>query len=110
MQAADEAAEREKLAALIEDHIPANDKSIKTASVGEVAVPASAPATTPAPTPAAAAAPNPVTSAWVIQLGATDDEEKAKDILDRAGKLRAVMPYGHPADDFVHDLKILLRG
>ena len=31
-------------------------------------------------------------------------------IIDRAGKLRAVMPYGHPADDFVHDLKILLRG
>lgn len=31
-------------------------------------------------------------------------------MIDRAGKLRAVMPYGHPADDFVHDLKILLRG
>jgi protein SCO1 len=31
-------------------------------------------------------------------------------IIDRAGRLRAVMPYGHPADDFVHDLKILLRG
>ena len=30
-------------------------------------------------------------------------------IIDRAGGLRAVMPYGHPADDFVHDLKILLR-
>ena len=30
-------------------------------------------------------------------------------MIDRAGKLRAVMPYGHPADDFVHDLKILLR-
>ena len=25
------------------------------------------------------------------------------------GRLRALMPYGHAADDFVHDLKILLR-
>jgi protein SCO1/2 len=31
-------------------------------------------------------------------------------MIDRAGGLRAVMPYGHPSDDFVHDLKILLRG
>jgi protein SCO1/2 len=31
-------------------------------------------------------------------------------MIGRDGKLRAVMPYGHPADDFVHDLKILLRG
>jgi protein SCO1 len=30
-------------------------------------------------------------------------------IIDRAGGLRAVMPYGHTADDFVHDLRILLR-
>ena len=30
-------------------------------------------------------------------------------LIDRAGGLRAVMPYGHPAGDFVHDLKILLR-
>jgi len=29
-------------------------------------------------------------------------------MIDRAGGLRAVMPYGHPADDFVHDLKLLL--
>src|SRR6478609_9968865 len=26
-------------------------------------------------------------------------------LIDRAGGLRAVMPYGHPVDDFVHDLK-----
>ena len=25
------------------------------------------------------------------------------------GRLRALMPYGHPAEDFVHDVKILLR-
>lgn len=30
-------------------------------------------------------------------------------MIDRSGGLRAVMPYGHPVDDFVHDLKILLR-
>ena len=30
-------------------------------------------------------------------------------LIDRAGGLRAVMPYGHPTDDFVHDLRILLR-
>ena len=30
--------------------------------------------------------------------------------IDRKGRLTAVMPYGHPVDDFVHDLKILLRG
>ena len=30
-------------------------------------------------------------------------------IIDRAGGLRAVMPYGHTVEDFVHDLKILLR-
>jgi protein SCO1 len=30
-------------------------------------------------------------------------------MIDRGGGLRAVMPYGHPVDDFVHDLKILLR-
>ncbi len=30
-------------------------------------------------------------------------------MIDRAGKLRAVMPYGHSAEDFAHDLRILLR-
>ena len=29
-------------------------------------------------------------------------------LIDRAGKLKAMMPYGHPAQDFVHDLKLLL--
>lgn len=29
-------------------------------------------------------------------------------LIDRAGKLRAMMPYGHQAKDFVHDLKLLL--
>ncbi|HZF17634.1 MAG TPA: SCO family protein [Steroidobacteraceae bacterium] len=31
-------------------------------------------------------------------------------LIDRAGKLRALMPYGHTADDYVHDLRILLAG
>ena len=30
-------------------------------------------------------------------------------LIDRKGGLHAVMPYGHPSDDFVHDLRILLR-
>ena len=29
-------------------------------------------------------------------------------LIDRTGKLRALMPYGHDADDFVHDIKLLL--
>ena len=29
-------------------------------------------------------------------------------LIDRQGRLRALMPYGHTAEDFLHDLKILL--
>jgi len=29
-------------------------------------------------------------------------------LIDRAGKLRALMPFGHDASDFVHDIKFLL--
>lgn len=29
-------------------------------------------------------------------------------LIDRTGRLRALMPYGHDADDFVHDIKLLL--
>jgi protein SCO1/2 len=29
-------------------------------------------------------------------------------LIDRTGKLRALMPYGHPPEDYVHDLRILL--
>lgn len=29
-------------------------------------------------------------------------------LIDRAGVLRAMMPYGHEARDFVHDIKLLL--
>ena len=30
-------------------------------------------------------------------------------LIDRAGNLRALMPYGHPPDDYVHDVRILLE-
>ena len=29
-------------------------------------------------------------------------------LIDRAGRLRALMPFGHLADDYVHDVRILL--
>ncbi len=29
-------------------------------------------------------------------------------LIDRAGRIRALMPYGHSPDDYVHDLRILL--
>ena len=31
-------------------------------------------------------------------------------LIDREGKLRAMMPYGRDAKDVVHDLKLLLAG
>lgn len=30
-------------------------------------------------------------------------------LIDRNGTLRALMPYGHTADDYVHDIRILLK-
>jgi protein SCO1/2 len=30
-------------------------------------------------------------------------------LIDRRGSLRAMMPYGHSADDFAHDVRILLK-
>ena len=30
-------------------------------------------------------------------------------LIDRAGRLRAMMPFGHDAADFVHDVRILLN-
>lgn len=29
-------------------------------------------------------------------------------LIDRSGSLRALMPYGHPPEDYVHDVEILL--
>ena len=29
-------------------------------------------------------------------------------LIDREGRLRALMPYGHPAEDYVHDVSMLL--
>jgi protein SCO1 len=31
-------------------------------------------------------------------------------LIDRRGQLSALMPFGHAAEDYVHDLRILLRG
>jgi protein SCO1/2 len=31
-------------------------------------------------------------------------------LIDRAGRIRALMPYGHPPEDFAHDLRLLLAG
>jgi protein SCO1/2 len=30
-------------------------------------------------------------------------------LIDKQGRIRAMMPFGHTADDYVHDLKLLLR-
>lgn len=30
-------------------------------------------------------------------------------LIDRSGRLRALMPYGHPPGDYVHDVKLLLE-
>jgi protein SCO1/2 len=30
-------------------------------------------------------------------------------LIDRDGNLRALMPFGHPAEDYVHDVRILLQ-
>jgi len=29
-------------------------------------------------------------------------------LIDREGRIRALMPFGHPAEDYVHDLSVLL--
>jgi protein SCO1 len=30
-------------------------------------------------------------------------------LIDKQGRIRALMPFGHTADDYVHDLKLLLK-
>jgi protein SCO1/2 len=37
------------------------------------------------------------------------DHSSSVYLIDRAGKLRAMMPYGHAAADYVHDLQLLLK-
>ena len=98
LQEADEISEREKLAlaAKIEARLPAapptQTGAIKTASIEKPA--AAEPAAKPAATQTA--------SGWVIQLGATDDEEKAQAVLDRAGK---ILPKASPFTE-----KVTVRG
>src|SRR5262245_48472097 len=31
-------------------------------------------------------------------------------LIDREGRIRALMPYGHSSDDYVHDVRLLLHG
>ena len=100
LQEADEISEREKLAlaAKIEARLPAapapQTATIKTASLDKSETPVEA-------VPAKAAA-RPAVSGWVIQLGATDDEEKAQAVLDRAGK---ILPKASPFTE-----KVTVRG
>jgi protein SCO1/2 len=44
------------------------------------------------------------------QAGADGDYSHSSFVylIDRAGRIRALMPFGHPAADYVHDVKILL--
>jgi protein SCO1/2 len=44
----------------------------------------------------------------VTSDGYVMDHSSSIYLIDRIGKLRALMPYGHSADDFVHDVKLLL--
>ncbi len=41
--------------------------------------------------------------------GYSVDHSSSVYMIDREGKLRAMMPYGHSAEDFVHDVKLLLK-
>ena len=44
----------------------------------------------------------------VTSDGYVMDHSSSIYLIDRNGKLRALMPYGHDAEDFVHDIKLLL--
>jgi protein SCO1 len=44
----------------------------------------------------------------VTSDGYVMDHSSSIYLIDRSGKLRALMPYGHGAEDFVHDIKLLL--
>ena len=86
LQEADEISEREKLAlaAKIEARLPAapapQTAAVKTASLDKSETPVEGRAGESRRATSRLAG-------WVIQLGATDDEEKAQAVLDRAGKI-----------------------
>jgi protein SCO1 len=44
----------------------------------------------------------------VTSDGYVMDHSSSIYLIDRNGKLRGLMPYGHDAEDFVHDIKLLL--
>jgi D-alanyl-D-alanine carboxypeptidase len=101
LQEADEISEREKLAlaAKIESRLPAasptQTAAVKTASLDK----GDAPLADPVPAKTTA---RPAATGWVIQLGATDAEEKAQAVLDRAGK---ILPKASPFTE-----KVTVRG
>jgi len=39
----------------------------------------------------------------------TYDHSSFTYLIDRSGRIRALMPYGHSPDDYVHDLTVLLK-
>jgi protein SCO1/2 len=45
----------------------------------------------------------------VEALGSSFSHSSYTYLIDREGRLRALMPYGHAPEDYVHDLEILLR-
>lgn len=63
-------------------------------------------------TPGALAAVRKKYGVTAVKEGAGDDYAMAHTssifLIDRAGRLRAMMPFGRSADDFVHDVKLLL--
>ncbi len=46
--------------------------------------------------------------AQAVAGGASFSHSSSTYLIDRKGDLRALMPFGHSADDYVHDVRILL--
>ena len=46
----------------------------------------------------------------VGQQGASFSHSSFTYLVDREGKIRALMPYGHSSDDYAHDVRLLLHG
>ena len=51
-----------------------------------------------------------VVASKVVSVGGYGvDHSSSVYLIDREGKLRAMMPYGHSATEYVHDLQLLLK-
>jgi protein SCO1 len=44
------------------------------------------------------------------QPGPSFSHSSSTYLIDREGRIRALMPYGHSSDDYAHDLRLLLHG